>query len=98
MEAKRPVALAVQPLVHPLDVIPQYVTASSQALGWQGITVWHTQSPAKEIDVPPLTAHTVFLVLNSGPRLVQQRDGRHIARGIRHPLLVAMPSGGCHQW
>jgi AraC family transcriptional regulator len=90
MSEDRLTALASQPPIKPLDVVPMYVTLSSQSHGWEGISAWRQQSPPiDELDLPPIHTYSVFLQLNSGPKLVQERyGGRHEGEWHEGDILI----------
>ncbi len=77
--SERMAVLASQPPVDPLQVCPASLITASQSYAWLHMRVWLAQSLAPEpleLYVPPTTTHTVYIPLNAGPRLVQERGGQ----------------------
>jgi AraC family transcriptional regulator len=90
--------LAAPPMA-PQEAVPaSSVVCSSAPLGWHGIIVWRRQSPPTTVVLPPLTMHDVVLQLRAGPRLIQDRDGRHHEGPWREGDILIVAAGCPSVW
>lgn len=89
MRSDKLAALASEPRIDPIDIVPDHIVLSSQPYGWPGMTVWLNQTWHTEVYVPPTTKHTVLVQLNSGAKLIQERGGQqHVGPWSKGDIFV----------
>ena len=81
------------PAVHPSQVFRQELILSKRSIHAGGLTVEFSSAPPASIDFPPLTHHTLCLMLSQGDRQVTRFNGREFDGAQQRGDFWLMPAG-----
>lgn len=93
MDQNSPAPYPSHPAVHPSQVFRQEWVLSRQLIHAGGLTVEVSSVPPDSIDFPPLTHHTLCLMLSQGSRQVTRFNGREFDGAQQRGDFWLMPAG-----
>lgn len=93
MDQNSPAPSPSQPAVHPSQVFRQEWVLARRSIHAGGLTVEFSSVPPDSIDFPPLTHHTLCLMLSQGARQVTRFNGREFDGAQQQGDFWLMPAG-----
>lgn len=91
--------------IHPTEIIPETIVASSAASGWNGLIVERSVMPPMEKKLPPPTQNMILFhfgsrIVKRQPQQISRFAGRAFEGELQHGDIIIQPAGieSFHSW